>query len=66
MSKQLIPAQRHERIRNRLEANKVVSNAELCELLGISEATDPARSGMAGRSKASSNARTAARSSANG
>jgi DeoR family fructose operon transcriptional repressor len=39
MSKQLIPAQRHERIRERLEACKVVSNAELCELLGVSEAT---------------------------
>jgi DeoR family fructose operon transcriptional repressor len=39
MSKQLIPAQRHERIRERLEACKVVNNAELCELLGVSEAT---------------------------
>jgi DeoR family fructose operon transcriptional repressor len=39
MNKQLIPAQRYERIRNRLEANTVVTNAELCKLLGISEAT---------------------------
>ena len=39
MSKQLIPAQRFEQIRNRLEITKVVTNAELCELLGISEAT---------------------------
>lgn len=39
MSKQLIPAQRYERIRDRLETSKVVTNAELCELLGISEAT---------------------------
>jgi DeoR family fructose operon transcriptional repressor len=39
MSKPLIPAQRHERIKERLEASKVVSNAELCELLGVSEAT---------------------------
>jgi len=39
MSKQLIPAQRHERIRDRLETYQVVSNAELCELLDVSEAT---------------------------
>lgn len=39
MGKLLIPAQRHERIRDRLELQKVVSNAELCELLGVSEAT---------------------------
>jgi DeoR family fructose operon transcriptional repressor len=39
MSKQLIPAQRYEQIRHRLEANKVITNAELCKLLGISEAT---------------------------
>ena len=39
MSKQLIPAQRHERIRERLEASKVVRNTELSELLGVSEAT---------------------------
>jgi DeoR family fructose operon transcriptional repressor len=39
MSKQLIPAQRHERIRERLEASKVVSNTELSALLGVSEAT---------------------------
>jgi DeoR family fructose operon transcriptional repressor len=39
MSKQLIPAQRHERIRERLEANKIVSNSELSDLLGVSEAT---------------------------
>lgn len=39
MSKQLIPAQRYERIRNRLEATKVVTNAELCKLLTTSEAT---------------------------
>ncbi len=39
MSKQLIPAQRHERIRERLEASKVVSNTELSDLLGVSEAT---------------------------
>jgi len=39
MSKQLIPAQRHERIRERLEACKIVSNSELSELLGVSEAT---------------------------
>jgi DeoR/GlpR family transcriptional regulator of sugar metabolism len=39
MSKLLIPAQRHERIRDRLEAQNVVSNVELGELLGVSEAT---------------------------
>lgn len=39
MSKQLIPAQRHERIRERLEAIKIVSNSELSELLSVSEAT---------------------------
>jgi len=39
MSKPLIPAQRHERIKERLEVSKVVSNVELCELLGVSEAT---------------------------
>jgi DeoR family fructose operon transcriptional repressor len=39
MSKQLIPAQRFEQIRNRLETTKVVTNTELCKLLGISEAT---------------------------
>lgn len=39
MSKLLIPAQRHARIRDRLEAQKVVSNAELGGLLGVSEAT---------------------------
>ncbi len=39
MSKQLIPAQRQALIRERLENSKVVSNAELCDLLGVSEAT---------------------------
>ncbi len=39
MSKQLIPAQRQALIRERLENSKVVNNAELCELLGVSEAT---------------------------
>jgi DeoR/GlpR family transcriptional regulator of sugar metabolism len=39
MSKLLIPAQRHERIRDLLEAQNVVNSAELGELLGVSEAT---------------------------
>lgn len=39
MSKLLIPAQRYERIRGRLEAQNVVSSAELGDLLGVSEAT---------------------------
>jgi DeoR family transcriptional regulator, fructose operon transcriptional repressor len=39
MSKELIPAQRHALIRERLQTHKVVNNAELCELLGVSEAT---------------------------
>src|SRR3989304_165128 len=39
MSKLLIPAQRHERIRDLLEAQNVVSNTELGQLLGVSEAT---------------------------
>lgn len=39
MTKQLIPAQRHERIRGHLGTQKAVSNAELGELLGVSEAT---------------------------
>ncbi len=39
MSKQLIPVQRHARIRDRLETHKAVSNTELGELLGVSEAT---------------------------
>lgn len=39
MSKQLIPAQRYEKIREHLEAYRVISNAELCKLLGVSEAT---------------------------
>ena len=39
MGKQLIPAQRYERIRDHLEAYKVISNVELCKLLDVSEAT---------------------------
>lgn len=39
MSKQLIPAQRHEKIRDHLEAYKVISNTDLCRLLNVSEAT---------------------------
>jgi len=39
MTKQLIPAQRQARIRERLESNLAVSNTELVELLGVSEAT---------------------------
>lgn len=39
MSKQLIPAQRYEKIREHLEAYRVLSNTELCKLLGVSEAT---------------------------
>jgi DeoR/GlpR family transcriptional regulator of sugar metabolism len=39
MSKVLIPAQRHEHIRDRLEAQRVVSNVELAGILGVSEAT---------------------------
>ena len=39
MTKQLIPAQRYEKIRDHLEAYKVISNTELCQLLGVSQAT---------------------------
>jgi len=39
MGKQLIPAQRHARIRERLEIDKVLNNADLTALLGVSEAT---------------------------
>lgn len=39
MGKQLIPAQRYEKIRAHLEAYQVLSNATLCKLLGVSEAT---------------------------
>lgn len=39
MSKQLIPAQRYEKIRAHLEAEQVLSNTALCKLLGVSQAT---------------------------
>lgn len=39
MSKRLIPAQRRVRIRELLEANRIVSGSELSESLGVSEAT---------------------------
>lgn len=39
MGKLLIPAQRHERIREYLEVHRVARTADLCEMLGVSEAT---------------------------
>jgi DeoR/GlpR family transcriptional regulator of sugar metabolism len=39
MSKQLIPAQRRERIRECLEVHQVVRSADLCNMLKVSEAT---------------------------
>jgi DeoR/GlpR family transcriptional regulator of sugar metabolism len=39
MSKQLIPAQRRERIREYIEIHHVVRSADLCDMLGVSEAT---------------------------
>lgn len=39
MNKRLIPAQRREQIRDYLESQRVVRSADLCELLGVSEAT---------------------------
>jgi DeoR/GlpR family transcriptional regulator of sugar metabolism len=39
MSKSLIPAQRRERIQEHLAANKIISSADLCEILDVSEAT---------------------------
>lgn len=39
MTKNLIPAQRRERIQEHLALNKIVSSADLCELLDVSEAT---------------------------
>lgn len=39
MSKQLIPAQRRERVREYLEIYQVVRSADLCDMLGVSEAT---------------------------
>lgn len=39
MGKSLIPAQRRERIQGILAANRIVSTAYLCELLGVSDAT---------------------------
>lgn len=39
MSKSLIPAQRRERIQEHLAAFKIISTAELCEMLDVSEAT---------------------------
>jgi DeoR family transcriptional regulator of aga operon len=39
MTKSLIPAQRRERIQEQLSILKIVSSAELCEMLDVSEAT---------------------------
>lgn len=39
MSKNLIPAQRRERIQTHLAKNKIVTTAELCNMLNVSEAT---------------------------
>lgn len=39
MSKQLIPAQRHERIQEYLTLHKIAPSSDLSELLGVSEAT---------------------------
>jgi len=39
MSKQLIPAQRRERIRKHLGIHRVVRSADLCDMLEVSEAT---------------------------
>ena len=39
MSKQLIPAQRREQIRKYLETYRVARSADLCNMLGVSEAT---------------------------
>jgi len=39
MRKQLIPAQRREKIREYLEVHRIVRSADLCETLGVSEAT---------------------------
>jgi DeoR/GlpR family transcriptional regulator of sugar metabolism len=39
MSKSLIPAQRRERIQEYLAASKIISSAELCDMLDVSEAT---------------------------
>lgn len=39
MSKHLIPAQRRERIREYAEIHRVVRSADLCDMLGVSEAT---------------------------
>lgn len=39
MTKSLIPAQRREWIQEYLAIHKIVSSADLCELLGVSEAT---------------------------
>ncbi len=39
MSKHLIPAQRRERIREYIEIHRIVRSADLCDMLGVSEAT---------------------------
>lgn len=39
MTKHLIPAQRRERIREYIQIHPIVRSADLCEMLGVSEAT---------------------------